>query len=464
MRTLALLDTGGDRSYCTKALAKSLSAGGFPTTIEISTLGHETRTAVVQTHLRVQGTRGQKRKTIIMHNVLVVPELPQALKSHVAQKEEVNSWSHLRDLELTNGNLGGVDLLIGLDNPLAMRPLEVRRAGDGEPFAVRTALGWTVNGPLIPTSDRTPAAHTCLTILEQEGEGNSAHATLEEQVRLFWEMEEPEMGIPEREGLSVDDRAVLRLWDETGGRWGSHYVFPIPFKEDTESRLDNRQMAERRLNSLRPRLSRHPGLRERYAQEINKLLMMGYAEKIPVDQLFTTGRKIWYLPHHPVFNPRKPEKTRVVFDCAATQDGISLNSQVRQGPDLNNKLLGVLIRFREEPIAVTEDIEAMFHQVRVAEEHKDALRFLWWEEPSLMGKPTTFRMTVHLFGGAWSPSCAAYALQKTFKDYGMEHPPGVEGAVKNFYVDDLLLSTTSVTKAMEMVRELIALLEKGAFD
>lgn len=266
------------------------------------------------------------------------------------------------------------------------------------------------------------------------------------------------MGTPEREGPSVDDRVVLRLWDETGARWGSHYVFLIPFKEDTESRLDNLQMAERRLNSLRARLSRHPGLRERYAQETSKLLMMGHAEKVPVDQLFTTGRKIWYLPHHPIFNPRKTEKTRVVFDCAAAQDGISLNSQVRQGPDLNKKLLGVLIRFREEDIAVTADIEAMFHQVPVAEEHKDALRFL------LMGRPTTFRMTVHLFGGAWSPSCAPYALQRTFRDYGMEHPPGVEGAVKNFYVDDLLLSTTTVTKAREMERELTALLEKGAFD
>lgn len=162
VRTLALLDTGSDRSYCTKALAKSLSAGGFPTTIEISTLGHETRTAVVQTHLRVQGTRGQKRMTSIMHDVIVVPELPQALKSHVTRKEEVNSWSHLQDLELTNGNLGGVDLLIRLDIPLAMRPLEVRRAGDGEPFAVRTALGWTVNGPLIHTDIRS---YTCCTYL-----------------------------------------------------------------------------------------------------------------------------------------------------------------------------------------------------------------------------------------------------------------------------------------------------------
>ena len=73
----------------------------------------------------------------------------------------------------------------------------------------------------------------------------------------------------------------------------------------------------------------------------------------------------WYLPHHPVFHPQKPDKVRVVFDCSAKHHDTSLNDQLLQGPDLTNTLVGVLTRFREEPVALIADIEAMFYQVRV---------------------------------------------------------------------------------------------------
>ena len=60
--------------------------------------------------------------------------------------------------------------------------------------------------------------------------------------------------------------------------------------------------------------------------------------------------------------------------------GTSLNQRVLQGPDLTNKLIGVLMRFRENQVAVIGDIQAMFHQVRVSPQHRDALRFLWWKD------------------------------------------------------------------------------------
>lgn len=45
---------------------------------------------------------------------------------------------------------------------------------------------------------------------------------------------------------------------------------------------------------------------------------------------------------------------------------------------MTNKLIGVILRFHEGKVAVMGDIEAMFHQVNIAKEHKDAIRFLWW--------------------------------------------------------------------------------------
>ena len=44
-----------------------------------------------------------------------------------------------------------------------------------------------------------------------------------------------------------------------------------------------------------------------------------------------------------------------------------------------NNLIGVLMRFRKENIAVMCDIKQMFHSFYVDPLHRDFLRFLWFE-------------------------------------------------------------------------------------
>ena len=82
--------------------------------------------------------------------------------------------------------------------------------------------------------------------------------------------------------------------------------------------------------------------------------------------------RTWYLPHHGVRHPVK-QKLRVVFDCAASFGGTSLNQQLLQGPDLTSSLVGVLTRFRQETIAIMADVEAMFYQVGVKDEDTSTL-------------------------------------------------------------------------------------------
>ena len=105
----------------------------------------------------------------------------------------------------------------------------------------------------------------------------------------------------------------------------------------------------------------------------------------------------------------------MVFDAAAKSDGTSLNDQLYQGPDLANSLTGALIRFREEEIAFTADLEAMFHQVKVLPRDADALRFLWWSG-SLDNPPDEYQILVHIFGAASSPCCANKSVRQTADD------------------------------------------------
>ena len=78
---------------------------------------------------------------------------------------------------------------------------------------------------------------------------------------------------------------------------------------------------------------------------------------------------IWYLHHHPVTNPSKPRKMRRVANTASKFRGEPLNSSLLTGPDLLNNLVGILLRLREHPVAVLSDIEGMFMQTVVRQEH-----------------------------------------------------------------------------------------------
>jgi len=63
------------------------------------------------------------------------------------------------------------------------------------------------------------------------------------------------------------------------------------------------------------------------------------------------------------------------LDRAAQHHGVSLNQVLMPGPDLNNRLDAVLLRFRKESIALVADVEAMFHQVLVSPRDWGSLRF-----------------------------------------------------------------------------------------
>ena len=141
-----------------------------------------------------------------------------------------------------------------------------------------------------------------------------------------------------------------------------------------------------------------------------------------------------------------------------------MNDHLLTGPNLSNHLLGVLMRFREEPVAFMADIEAMFYQVRIPDSDSDFLCFLWWTDGDLTKDPEEYQMLVHVFGAASSPSCSNFALLKTAEDNESKFDSDVINIVKrNFYVDDCLKSTTTVSRAIPLVQDLCDLLTEGGF-
>ena len=148
-----------------------------------------------------------------------------------------------------------------------------------------------------------------------------------------------------------------------------HYKIPLPFRQPNPKLPNNHCVALRCLNQLKRRFERDKKYQDNYIAFMNRLLKNGYAEKVPEKK--SSINKVWYISHHGVYNPMKPNKIRVVFDCLAEYNGDSLNKHLLHGPDLTNNLFAFLCQFRQEPVSLMCDIEAMFHQVKVTPDCRD---------------------------------------------------------------------------------------------
>ena len=337
-------------------------------------------------------------------------------------------------------------------------------------------LGWCIVGPVsLPEFVNTDEVSTCNSIIACEMLPNTSDTVsivLQSQgkevieastINKMFALDFVEHKKTKMHGTSKEDRKFLEIAENCIHKCSDgHYELPLPLRDHSIHLPNNREMALNRLNYLQTRFSRNPSFREDYITLMSQLIGNGYAEEVPPMENETS--RAWYIPHHGVYHPKKPSKIRVVFDCAAQYKGESLNKHLLQGPDLTNNLVGVLQRFRQEPIAFTCDIEGMFHQVRVNKEDRNLLRFLWWENGDTTKEPKEYRMTVHLFGATSSPGCATFTPEVTARDneniFGKETADFLR---HDFYVDDGLKSVCTTTQAIKLIHDAKEMCAKGGF-
>ena len=186
------------------------------------------------------------------------------------------------------------------------------------------------------------------------------------------------------------------------------------------------------------------------------LIKNGYSKK--VTDTDSEAGKMWYIPHHGVYHPKKPEMICVVFDCSAEFKGTSLNKELLQGPELTNQLIGVLTRFRNEQVAIICDVESMFYQVKVPENQYNFLRYVWWPDGDISKEMEDYNMCVHIFGGVSSPSCS------NFDDNEPQFDKEVADTLKNFfYVDDMLKSFPNSDIAIKLLEDVRNICVGGGF-
>ncbi|VDI37855.1 Hypothetical predicted protein [Mytilus galloprovincialis] len=130
---------------------------------------------------------------------------------------------------------------------------------------------------------------------------------------------------------------------------------------------------------------------------MEKILKNNHAELAPP---IKDREELWYLPIFGVYHTKKLSKIRVVFDSSAKYHGICLNDILLKGPDLTNNLVSVLSKFRIGQFAAIADVEQMFFNFEVQENHRNFLRLIWFKDNDIEMPLVEYRMRVHVFGNS----------------------------------------------------------------
>ncbi|GFV22576.1 integrase catalytic domain-containing protein [Trichonephila clavipes] len=290
--------------------------------------------------------------------------------------------------------------------------------------------------------------------------------SIQDTLKLFFDLEG--LGIRDDPVFHERDQAI-EIFKETVEFEEGRYIVQLPFRKSYNELSDNYPLAKQRFQNLWRRFGHDSELYQQYREIIRDYTEQGIIEvktEITDNKL---KRPVYYLPHQAIRKDgRLTSKTRIVFDAGSHQNNeLSLNDCLWPEINLNPNLLDILINFRMNAINFCSDIKQAFLQMCLADEHKDAVRFLWSDdEPCVHKKPKlqVYRFNRVNFGDSSSPFLLAATIRHHIEKYKHEFPHTVELLDRNFYIDDLISGGNEFEEALQTLRRAKNIMEAAGMD
>ena len=134
-----------------------------------------------------------------------------------------------------------------------------------------------------------------------------------------------ETGLTDRNletSMSREDQKLMEILQEGIKLRNGHYQVLFLSKDPCIDLPNNIYQARQKFSYFEKKFSKNDQFREDYIRFLKDIIAKGYARKSTTK---AASGKTWYLPHHGVYHPNKPEKIRVVFDLSGDYKGRCLN-------------------------------------------------------------------------------------------------------------------------------------------
>ncbi|GFT72815.1 integrase catalytic domain-containing protein [Trichonephila clavipes] len=255
--------------------------------------------------------------------------------------------------------------------------------------------------------------------------------SIQDTLKLFFDLEG--LGIRDDPVLHERDQAI-EIFKQTVEFEKGRYIVQLPFRKSYNELSDNYPLAKQRFQNLW-RFGHDSELYQQYREIIRDYTEQGIIEEVKTEITDNKlKRPVYYLPHQAI---RKDgcltSKTRIVFDAGT----------------------------------FCSDIKQAFLQICLADEHKDAVRFLWSDdEPCVHKRPKlqVYRFNRVNFGVSSSPFLLAATIRHHIEKYKHEFPDTVELLDRNFYVDDLISGGNEFEEALQTSRRAKNIMEAAGMD
>ena len=457
-RVYCIIDEQSNQSFISPNLLNHFHVTGPIHNYKLSTLSSCKSNVVgrIASNFLVKGV--SEETTFNLPNLFENDCIPDT-KDEVATPKEVANIPHLKHLSQNFLKLDGkaeVALLLGRD---AGNIMATYMEDTVAPFAHHTPLGWAVVGSLCP-SKNSNSFHSKTFRTKLDHEHFKAKLIFPDiRTHVFAKYSDDE-----ETSASIEDKKFANLIENnvTVSPEGNLQM-PLPLKDFNKVMPDNSEAVYRRQVNTLKRLSNNPNKLSESLKFMDNLIQCKHVEQVPQSEAVKSVGQTWYLPIFPVEHPKK-HKIRLVYDSAAIFHGACLNENLMQGPDHNNLLFGVLQRFREHRVAVVSDIQSMYHCFLVNPEHRDYLRFYWYEGNDANKAVVSYRARVHIFGNKSSPSVAIYGLRRAVDEFKDSQEPIEQAAYnfvsRSFYVDDGLYSADTPEDALKVLSAAKTVLSK----
>lgn len=346
-----------------------------------------------------------------------------------------------------------IDMILGVDAISYIILPGLIQDKKGGLFLRNTELGWIVSGPT--------------TTIKRENNPIQSFAitSCDDQIQKFWTLEEINEN---KRKLTQEEELCEFIFENTHSRDDfGRYIIKLPFKSDKFPLGKSRDIALARLFQMEKKFEKNAELKNKYIDCMNDYIKLGHMKPvITIDENLKDSNgnyKCYYMPHHAVFKQTSnTTKLRVVFDASRkSKSGFSLNDNLCVGPTIQDDLFNIFVRWRKYKYVFTADIEKMYRQIMVHQEHQDYQRILWREDPH---KPVRdYCLTTATFGTAYASHSSIRSLQQLAADERDCFPIGSRIIKNDFYVDNLLSGADNISDAIEYVHETNEILKKGQF-
>lgn len=286
----AFLDAGSSATFCIEALMHQLNANGKRLDILLKTTGQEKPVSSNKiSGLEVAALKGNtflKLPDVYTHKSIPVT------KENIPKEEDIRKWPYLEEVDLTPID-ASTGLLIGVNAPKAMEPWRVINSKGSGPYAVKTLLGWVINGPLNMNGDGSLGAVQVNRI------------SIEDLLVQQYNQDFVEQHYDDKREMSVEDQQFMDIVSSSAVLEDGHYSMKLTFRKANVSMPFNKAVAQQRAQHLLKKYKKDQKFFGEYKDFMQDIIGKGYAEVVPQDQLQHESGKVWFIPHHGVYHPHK---------------------------------------------------------------------------------------------------------------------------------------------------------------